>query len=80
MGPRVVDQVFPILYGADIMRADHLITPRTAFHTLRLVASFALLGAVLAGVAFGWSGEDFRAYGAAVGGLLAVAGKSIHVI
>ena len=42
------------------------------FHALRVIASFALLGAVLAGIGFGWShwSIDPRMIGAIVGGLL----------
>ena len=47
------------------------------FHALRIIASFALLGAVLAGVAFGWSQWNvdpriFGAIGGAAFGLFAV--------
>lgn len=47
------------------------------FHALRIIASFALLGAVLAGVAFGWSHWNvdpsiFGAIGGAAFGLFTV--------
>lgn len=62
------------------MNRDDLMSAKTAFGTLRLIASFALLGAVLAGVALAWVDADLRAYGAAIGGSLAVLGKATKII
>jgi hypothetical protein len=42
-------------------------------HFLRFVASFALLGAILAGIGFGWlDHEMFRVIGALVGVLVGI--------
>ena len=52
-------------------------------HSLRLIASFALLGAVLAGSLTGWMEHntiDFRMVGAALGALAAIGGKAMHVL
>ena len=51
-------------------------------HTLRLVASFALLGAVVMGSLLGWMENPFdpRAVGAGAGGIIAVIAKVSHVI
>ena len=40
---------------------------KKTLHTLRLVASFALLGAVVAGAVFGGYDMDLRPFGAAMG-------------
>lgn len=51
------------------------------FHTARMVASFALLGAVLAGATLGWhehASIDFRVVGATVGGVVGLIGQFIH--
>ncbi len=50
---------------------------------MRVVASFALLGAVVMGVLTGWTDQqpvDFRLIGAIVGGLAAVAATLFHII
>lgn len=51
-------------------------------HSLRLVASFALLGAVTAGAVFGWQAyaEEARAIGALAGAVGAAGFKLRHVI
>lgn len=52
-------------------------------HTLRFVASFALLGAVMTGVGVGWIDHlpfDPRAFGALGGALLAVVVKAAHLV
>jgi hypothetical protein len=52
-------------------------------HSVRLVASFALLGAVLTGIAVGWVGQlpfDPRIIGAVVGALAAIAGRATHTL
>lgn len=53
-------------------------------HSARLVASFALLGAVLAGIAIGWVDRpwsvDPRAIGAVVGAVIAVAAKAGRIL
>lgn len=61
------------------MNRQHHITPKQALHTARLVASFALLGAVMAGSAFGWLDIDLRPYGAVIGGSAAFIYKLIHL-
>jgi hypothetical protein len=51
--------------------------------SLRLVASFALLGAVLAGVTLGWMDHfpfDPRIVGAALGAGAAIAAKAAHAL
>lgn len=46
---------------------------RRTIHFLRFVASFGLLGAILAGIAFGWlDHEMFRVVGALVGVLVGI--------
>ncbi len=50
---------------------------------LRLVASFALLGAVVMGVAVGWVDNqpiDFRLLGAVIGAAVAIAAKLRHAL
>jgi hypothetical protein len=54
-----------------------------ALATIRLVASFALLGAVLTGVAVGWIDHlpfDPRLVGAIVGGGLGIVAKATHTV
>lgn len=46
---------------------------------VRVVMSFALLGAVVAGAFFGWSDVDLRPYGAVLGGGAALAYKLFHI-
>ena len=46
-------------------------TARRKIHALRTILSFALLGAVVAGVAFGTSSIDLRPAGAIIGGAAA---------
>lgn len=49
---------------------------RNYFHNAKVIASFALLGAVVVGALFGAVVEvDLRPYGAAIGGIGAVAFK-----
>ncbi len=48
--------------------------------TARMVLSFALLGAVVSGVFFGWSDHDIRPYGALAGGSAAFLFKLLHVL
>jgi len=48
-------------------------------HTVRMVASFALLGAVATGVLFGWADVDLRPIGAAIGAGVAVVYKISHL-
>ncbi|WP_315757260.1 MULTISPECIES: hypothetical protein [unclassified Bradyrhizobium] len=50
-------------------------------HTLRFVASFALLGAVVSGIGVGWMDHlpfDPRIFGALGGAALAIAAKAVH--
>jgi hypothetical protein len=47
---------------------------------LRMVLSFALLGAVLAGTFFGGSDGDLRPYGALFGAAGAVSFKLLHIL
>lgn len=53
---------------------------RTRIHSIRTVASFALLGAVFAGTFFGWVEADVRAWGAAIGASGAVVFKLMHLL
>ena len=53
---------------------------RESLHTMRTIASFALLGAVSAGVIFGWADVDLRPWGAAIGGSSAIALKLLHIL
>jgi len=58
-------------------------SPPKAIHLMRVVASCALLGAVLMGVLTGWTDQqivDFRLFGAIAGGLAAVAAMLFHII
>ncbi len=51
--------------------------------SLRLIASFALLGAVIVGAATGWVDNqhfDYRVLGALAGGAFAIFGKMTHFI
>jgi hypothetical protein len=50
--------------------------------SLRLTASFALLGAVVAGAVLGWHGYDFdpRVIGAVVGAVASVFAQVAHVV
>lgn len=48
-------------------------------HLARLVFSFALLGAVAAGVVFGWYDVDLRPAGAVAGASVAIAYKLFHI-
>ncbi|MGJ0507484.1 MAG: hypothetical protein ACR652_10165 [Methylocystis sp.] len=55
----------------------------TAIHSMRVIASFALLGAVLMGVLAGWADEqtvDVRLLGAIAGALAAVGAKALHIL
>lgn len=50
-------------------------------HSLRVVAAFSLLGAVVTGIATGWVDNppfDLRAIGAAVGAAGAIAMQILH--
>ena len=52
-------------------------------HSLRLIASFSLLGAVVFGSLTGWIEHqpvDFRAIGAILGALTAIGAKAYHAI
>ena len=53
---------------------------KKSIHTARVVLSFALLGAVLTGVFFGWTDHDLRPYGAVAGGSAAFLFKLLHVL
>lgn len=57
---------------------------RTTVHRLRIVASFALLGAVVAGITLGWmdhnSADYIRAAGAAVGAIAGIGATVRHAI
>ena len=58
-------------------------TPAQVLHSLRLVASFALLGAVLAGVAVGWIDHpsfDPRILGALIGAAVGIGAKAAHIL
>ena len=52
---------------------------KSKLHTIRIVASFALLGAVATGVFFGWAEADLRPFGAAAGACVALAYKIMHI-
>jgi hypothetical protein len=59
-------------------------TKKTTIRSLRMITSFALLGAVLAGAFFGWSDQSadaVRALGAAGGAAIGVAStlKALHL-
>lgn len=54
-------------------------TIKQFIHGLRLVLSFALLGAVIAGV-FGGPELDLRPYGAALGGSAVFIYKLLHIL
>jgi hypothetical protein len=64
----------PILYRLDVVKGkpEHTMRWRPTIHFLRFVASFGLLGAVLAGIIFGWMDHeiDFRVIGALVGAVV----------
>jgi hypothetical protein len=52
-------------------------------HSLRLIASFALLGAVLMGVAVGWMDRpsfDPRIIGAVIGAVAGIIAKATHAV
>lgn len=54
---------------------------KNVIHSLRLVASFALLGAVVAGAFLGWAEtHDFRAAGAVLGAAAGILLKTSHVL
>lgn len=57
---------------------------KTTFKTLRMISSFALLGAVLAGTFFGWGNESTadlaRTYGAVGGAAFATTFKVLHLL
>lgn len=54
----------------------------TVVRSLRLTASFALLGAVIAGVLLGWHGFSFdpRIIGAGLGAVASVVAQATHVL
>ncbi len=52
---------------------------RNVIHAMRLALSFALLGALVAGV-FGGQELDLRPYGAALGGSAFALYKLLHII
>lgn len=55
-------------------------TIKQFIHGMRFVLSFALLGALIAGVFFGGLDFDLRPYGAAFGGSAAFIYKLIHLL
>lgn len=55
-------------------------TAKQIIHMMRLVLSFSLLGALIAGVFFGGTEFDLRPYGAALGGSAAAIYKLLHVL
>lgn len=55
-------------------------TTKQAIHNTRIVLSFALLGAVVAGAVFGGFDFDVRPYGAAIGGVAATVYKLMHIL
>ena len=58
-------------------------SPPRAIHSLRVVASCALLGAVIMGVLTGWTDQqavDFRLFGAIAGGMVAGAAMLFNLI
>ena len=61
---------------------SHKMARHPIVHSLRLVASFALLGAVTAGVLFGWQayGDEARLIGALAGGVGAAGFKLRYLI
>ena len=54
-------------------------TIKQLIHGMRLVLSFALLGALIAGV-FGGPDFDLRPYGAALGGSAVFIYKLLHIL
>jgi hypothetical protein len=52
--------------------------------SLRLVASFALFGAVIAGILTGWTGHDLsfdpRLIGAGVGAIASILAQAAHLV
>lgn len=48
--------------------------------SLRMVLSFALLGAVITGILTGGADVDFRPYGALIGAAGAVSLKLLHIL
>lgn len=55
----------------------------TVIRSLRIVASFALLGAVVMGILTGWMDHppvDFRALGAGAGFVAGIAFKALHIV
>lgn len=55
-------------------------TAKQIIHLMRLVLSFALLGALIAGTLFGGADFDLRPYGAALGGSAAALYKILHIL
>ena len=55
-------------------------TIKQFIQVMRLVLSFALLGALIAGVLFGGYELDLRPYGAALGGSAAAIYKILHLL
>lgn len=56
------------------------ITAKGTIHNIRLVFSFALLGAIVAGAFFSWvDPEDARALGAALGSCIFIGYKILHL-
>lgn len=53
---------------------------RKNLHATRMVLSFTLLGAVVAGAFFGWIDADPRPWGAAAGATGAIALKLFHIL
>lgn len=56
---------------------------KSMIRTLRTVASFARVGAVLAGILLGWNeqyGDAFRLAGAAIGAIAAPGLETAHVL
>lgn len=54
-------------------------TIKQNLHTARVILSFALLGAVVAGTFFGWADVDPRPWGAALGASGAITVKLLHL-
>lgn len=54
---------------------------KNVIHSLRLVASFSLLGALVAGAFLGWTEtHDFRAAGAVLGAAAGILLKTSHLL
>jgi hypothetical protein len=72
--------VYIPIYHIDTGKGGAKMTIKQIIHITRLVLSFALLGALIAGAFFGGSEFDLRPYGAALGGSAAAIYKLLHIL